>query len=73
MYRYVGNSWATVFGVLGADRYNLSEQENGEAMGIQAVVVIICTILYIYVSGNINHHYHKLLICIYSSSSFCCW
>ncbi|KAF4653178.1 hypothetical protein FOZ61_009152 [Perkinsus olseni] len=52
--QYTGNSWSTVFGVLGADRYNLSEQENGEAMGIQAVVVIICTIIYIYVSDKIK-------------------
>ncbi|KAF4659887.1 hypothetical protein FOL47_007393 [Perkinsus chesapeaki] len=52
--QYTGNSWSTVFGVLGADRYNLSEQQNGEAMGIQAVVVIVCTILYIYVSDKIR-------------------
>ncbi|EER17319.1 hypothetical protein Pmar_PMAR022254 [Perkinsus marinus ATCC 50983] len=52
--QYAGNSWATVFGVLGADRYDLTEQQNGEAMGIQALVVIICTILYMYISNKIK-------------------
>ncbi|EER10944.1 Quinolone resistance protein norA, putative [Perkinsus marinus ATCC 50983] len=45
--QYVGINWSTVFGLLGADEYNLSSSENGGVQSIQAVGTIFTNLIYL--------------------------
>ncbi|KAF4659886.1 hypothetical protein FOL47_007392 [Perkinsus chesapeaki] len=70
--QYVFSSWTTVFGLLGADRYDLSSSSNGAVLGVQAIVVILVNLVYLPIThvlapalvGCIGHLLCALLIIV---------